>query len=107
MLFAQREESVLALACSAPFLKCSVGFAGRSGGWQDLLQHGHMTWEYTRAEDGNVVLAAEVDLAASDAEFTLALGLGLDFGAAGLRAAATLQRPFAAVRKEYVRQWRH
>jgi glucoamylase len=107
MLFAQREESALALACSAPFLKCSVGFAGRSGGWQDLQQHGQMTWEYTRAEDGNVVLAAEVDLEASDSEFTLALGFGLDFGAAGLRAAAALQRPFAAVRKEYVRQWRH
>ena len=35
-----------------------------------------MTWDYTRAENGNVALTGEIDLAACDGEFTLALGFG-------------------------------
>ena len=37
MLFAQRDSCALALACSAPMPKRSVGFAGASDGWQDLV----------------------------------------------------------------------
>ena len=44
MLFAQRENLALALACSVPWARCSVGFVGRSDGWQDLKQHKQMTW---------------------------------------------------------------
>jgi glucoamylase len=36
LLFAQRDGYALALACSAPFLKRSVGYVGLSDGWQDL-----------------------------------------------------------------------
>src|SRR5271156_929648 len=64
MLFAQRDASALGLACSAPFLKRSVGFAGVSDGWQDISQHFQMTWEHERAENGNVALTAEIDLTA-------------------------------------------
>ncbi len=46
MLFAQRDACALALACSAPWLKRSVGFAGVSDSWQDLSRHFRMTWEY-------------------------------------------------------------
>ena len=56
MLFAQRDSSALALACSAPMTKCSVGFAGVSDGWQDLSRNFQMTWEYDRAENGNIAL---------------------------------------------------
>src|ERR1039457_6523102 len=76
MLFAQRESSALALGCSAPWLKRSVGFVGVSDGWQDLSQHFQMTWEYERAENGNIALTAEIDLAACNGEFILALGFG-------------------------------
>ena len=62
MLFAERGSIALALACSAPWLKRSVGFVGISDGWQDLSRHKWLTWAYTRAENGNVALTAEVDL---------------------------------------------
>ena len=39
MLFAQREGNTLALACSVPWLKRSVGYVGTSDGWQDLKTH--------------------------------------------------------------------
>jgi glucoamylase len=49
MLFAMRDGQAMALASSTPWLKRSVGFVGTSDGWQDLSQHGQMTWTYTRA----------------------------------------------------------
>ena len=69
MLFAQREFAALALASSAPWLKRSVGFVGYSDGWQDLSQHFQMEWEYDRAENGNIALTGEIDLAACNGEF--------------------------------------
>ncbi len=76
MLFAQRESTALAFACSVPWLKLSAGFVGFSDGWQDLAQHYQMTSDYTRAENGNVALTGEIDLAAWNGAFTLALGFG-------------------------------
>ena len=63
MLFAQRDGVTLAFGCSPGWRKLSVGFVGYSDGWQDLSQHGQMNWEYTRAENGNVALKGEIDLA--------------------------------------------
>ena len=62
-LFAHRDSCALAFACSVPWRKMSVGFAGTSDGWQDLSQNYQMTWNYTRAENGNVALTGEIDLA--------------------------------------------
>jgi GH15 family glucan-1,4-alpha-glucosidase len=42
MLFAQRENCALALACSAPWLKRSAGFVGVSDGW---VRHRHRARE--------------------------------------------------------------
>ncbi len=77
MLFAQREDITLALACSTPWIKRSAGFVGFSDGWQDLNQHGLMTWTYDRAENGNVALTGEMDLVKSQGSFIIALGFGL------------------------------
>src|SRR2546427_12634789 len=82
MLFAEHKDTALAFACSVPWKKMSVGFAGTSDGWQDLSQHYRMTWEYTRAENGNIALTGEIDLAACGGEFVLALGFG-EMGAEG------------------------
>ncbi len=105
MLFAQRDGSALALACSAGWLKRSAGYVGTSDGWQDLRQHGIMQWEYPRAEDGNVALTGEVDLAASQGEFLLALGFGRHASEAGNRALASLQEGFESAEREYVARW--
>jgi glucoamylase len=105
VLNAQRGEMALSLACSVPWLKRSAGFVGVSDGWQDVSQHKQMQWEYSRAEDGNIALIAEVDLMACNGEFTLALGFGLTSAESSLRARASLDDGFDSAREVYLREW--
>jgi glucoamylase len=105
MLFAERAGSALALACSAPWGKRSVGFVGASDGYQDLLEHDRMTWEYTRAENGNVALMASIDVAAVPDEWLLVLAFGSDASEAGHRARAALHDGFDMARQYYVSGW--
>jgi glucoamylase len=107
MLFAQRDGTGLALACSAPWKKRSTGFVGTSDGWKDVEQNRQMTWTYDRAENGNIALMGEIDLTACGGEFMLALafgGLPLD---AGHHARASLLDGFAAARAAYIQEWQH
>ncbi len=106
LLFAQRKGNALALACSAPYLKRSVGYVGSSDGWQDLKAHKQMTWEYTRAENGNVALAAEIDLVSSRGKFVLSLGFGNDPEGAARNAIASLHDGFDKAKDDYVAGWR-
>ncbi len=69
MLFARRDDTFLALACSTPFLGMSCGYAGTSDGWQDVTKNGVMTWFYPDAEDGNIALTGEIDLITCGGEF--------------------------------------
>jgi glucoamylase len=105
MLFARRAGYALAMASSGPWLKRSAGFVGVSDGWQDVKQHGEMTWTYERAANGNVALIGEVDLEAVQGEFTLALGFGRTPSEAGHRARAGLLDGFEAVRSAYIEGW--
>ena len=105
MLFAQRGDTALALACSASWLKLSAGFVGVSDGWQDLMAHKEMMWTYARAENGNVALTGEIDLNASGGEFQLALGFGRNTAEAGLAALASLAGGFDEARSSYIGQW--
>lgn len=105
MLFAERDGNALALASSVPWLKRSVGFVGFSDGWQDLSAHQQMTWDYQRAENGNIALTAEVDLEAGNGEFLLALGFGRNAAEAGNRARAALQDGFNAAQSMYIEEW--
>jgi glucoamylase len=105
MLFAERRGTALALACSVPWLKRSAGFVGSSDGYQDLIRHREMTWEYARAENGNVALTAEVDLATAAGGFVLALGFGWNADAAGHEALASLMQGFDAATADYVSAW--
>lgn len=105
MLFAERDGTALALACSAPWAARSVGFVGASDGWQDLARHKQMTWGYARAERGNVALTGEVDLRAEDGGFLLAVGFGRTAAEAGHCALASLQDGFDAAHAGYVEAW--
>jgi glucoamylase len=105
MVFAQRNDNVLALACSAPWMKRSVGYVGSSDGWQDLKLHNKMTWEYTRAENGNVALTAEIDLVKSHGKFILALGFGKDSDEAARNAIASLRDGFDKAKHDYIAGW--
>lgn len=105
MLFAERDGNALALACSAPWLKRSAGFVGVSDSWQDLVRHKQMAWEYTRAENGNVAMGGEVDLAACSGTFLLTLGFGGNSAEAGNRALASLYDGFESAQALYTREW--
>ncbi|MGH9503473.1 MAG: glucan 1,4-alpha-glucosidase [Terriglobales bacterium] len=106
-LFAHRNAVALAFACSVPWRKMAVGFAGVSDGWQDLAQHYQLTWDYTHAENGNIALTGEIDLAACNGEFTLALGFGGIWSEAGQQARSSLLESLDELRKHYVWHWNH
>jgi len=107
MLFARHHSVALALGSSAPMPKRSVGYVGVSDGWQDLSQHFQMAWEYERANNGNIALTAEIDLAASNGEFVLALGFGAIWAEAGQQVVSSLLTPYEKSRKDYVSQWQN
>jgi glucoamylase len=105
MLYAQRNDCALALACSAPWTKRSVGYVGSSDGWQDLKAHHQMKWEYTRAENGNVALTSGIDLLKSHGKFVLALGFGKDPDEAARNAIASLRNGFDKAKRDYIAGW--
>jgi glucoamylase len=107
LLLAERNGNALALACSVPWLKRSIGYVGSSDGWHDLKSHRRMCWEYTRAENGNVALTAEIDLTASHGEFVLALGFGGDPKQASVNAVASLNDGFERARHDYICGWQN
>jgi glucoamylase len=106
MLIAERDATALALASSAPWLKRSVGFVGRSDGWQDLMDHKVLTWNYDRAENGNIALVGEIDLSnLEDNSFILALGFGRNVAEAGHRARTSLLDSFDDACTAYIEGW--
>ncbi len=105
MLFAEHDYAALALACSAPWLKRSVGYVGVSDGWQDLSQHCEMQWQYDRAESGNIALTAEIDLDACNGEFILALGFGGMWAEAAQQVVSSLLTAYETTRNDYISHW--
>jgi glucoamylase len=106
MFFAEHSGACLSMASSASWKKRSVGFVGASDGWQDLSQHYQMQWEYTRAENGNIAFSGEVDLAACNGEFIIAIGFGYIWTEAGQQARSSLFEDYSELRQHYVSQWR-
>ena len=105
MIFAERDGTCMALACSCPWLNRSVGFVGFSDGWQDVSRNKRMTRTWELAENGNIALTAEVDLALSGGDFVIALGFGANASEAGNRALASLSDGFEQARREYIDEW--
>src|SRR6202050_3400478 len=105
MFFAEHDGTALAVGCSAPWKKMSVGFVGVSDGWQDLSTHFQMEWEYQRAENGNLACTGEIDLAACNGEFVLALGFGGIWSEAGQNVRSSLLEDYTKIREYYVAEW--
>ena len=107
MIFAESASGLaLAFACSVPWKKMSVGFAGYSDGWQDLSRNFQLTNLYQRAENGNVALTGEIDLAANSGEFVLALGFGNIWAEAGEQVRASLMDDYDRLLHDYAAQWK-
>lgn len=106
MLFAQRNGTALALACSMPFSAMSCGYVGFTDGWQDISIHKKMTWFYPKAEDGNIALTGQIDLPASGGDFVLALAFGRNWAEAGQRARGSLLQDFDETLRYYIDEWK-
>jgi glucoamylase len=107
MLFAAGRRGIsMALACSVPWLARSVGYVGVSDGWQLLSRSNALDERYRHAENGNVALCGEIDLAANDGRALLALGFGGRPEEAGHRALSSLQDGFEVACQGYVEGWR-
>ena len=104
MLFAQHNGLSLALACSAKWIKRSVGYVGSSDGWTDIHEHKKMEWQYTNADDGNVALTGEIDFS-SGTDFLLALGFGRNANEAAGHARGSLLEGFDSAKRMYIQGW--
>jgi glucoamylase len=103
---AEREEVHMVFGCAPDFTRRSVGYAGASDGWQDLMDNFKMDWEYGRADDGNIALTGEIDLSGG-LEFTLAVAFGRSVQSASTQLLQALATPFADQRDKYISQWQH
>ncbi len=104
VLTAHKGNAWLALGATAPFARCSCGYAGTTDGWQDLSQNFEMDWEFDCAPDGNIALTGEIDLRPGP-EFVLGLAFGDNLHSALVTLTQSLAVPFAEHRDSFVRQW--
>ncbi|MFX1339136.1 MAG: glucan 1,4-alpha-glucosidase [Promethearchaeota archaeon] len=105
MLFAQRDDVSLALACSIPFINMSCGYVGFSDGWQDISKNKRLTKCYSKAIDGNIALTGEIDLSISKGEFIIVLAFGNNAAEAGQLARTTLIKNFDQMLSEFKKSW--
>ena len=104
LMHAQRDSVHLLMACNSGFSRRSVGYAGFSDGWQDLMQHFKMDWEFRSAPNGNIALTGEIDLP-DTGEFTIAVALGRSYQSSATKLFQSLAEPFEEKCEAYVRQW--
>lgn len=108
MLYATGEHGSLCLAftCDVPFLHMNCGYVGVSDSWQDINRNKRMTHFYNEATNGNVALCGEINLPACGGKFTLALGFGFRYEAAGFQVRSSLIRNKEDILNEYIQQWK-
>ena len=106
MLFAEARGTSLAVASSVPWTARSVGYVGKSDGWQTLSRGEGLKSDYQRAENGNVAMAGTLDLQNYDGRALLAIGFGAQPEEAAFRAILSLQRGAASTLGHYSAGWR-
>ena len=95
-MFAQGTRRCLCLAVGGGFARTSVGYFATSDLWQDFDRNGAMTWTFTDAGAGFVVLSGELP----DASGLLALAFAGDATAARALAEASLNTGIIAARDD-------
>jgi glucoamylase len=99
--FAYRGNAALCLRASQPLTALSCGYVGSSDGWQDLDQHGSLTYRFDRADNGTVALTGEL----AGTRGVLALGFAENWLGASTLARTALAESFDALRREFVNGW--
>ena len=100
-LYATSGDRALCLAANPGFERASAGYVGASDGWQDFARNGRMTWTFSRAEEGNVALTAELP----PGRCVLALAFAHTPEGAHTLALSSLDEGFEHVRRYFVRGW--
>src|SRR5262245_18188686 len=94
----------LLVGANAPLGRRSVGYVGHSDGWQDVMRHRGMKWQFTEAPFGNVAMCAEIETP-TRRPFTI----GLALGDSEQNAASTLLQSLGArwrdQRPRFIEQW--
>jgi glucoamylase len=106
LLFARKDLISMAAGASCPLKKMTAGYAGVSDGWKELKQNNDLLTTYREAPDGNIALAAEIDLMACKGTFTIAIGFGGRPEEAALQVRLSLMRGFSAALEDYLDLWR-
>jgi glucoamylase len=101
-LFAKHGDHALALLADVPLQCGSAGFVGASDGWQDLSQHGDLTWSFARAEGGSVALSGKL----AGRKGTIALGFASTREGAQSLARASLAEGIEAARTSFIDGWK-
>ncbi len=105
-LFAQKRENAVAMICSCPFKKSSVGFVGISDPWQDISKNKDLQHTYQRAENGNVAVCGEIGIEeAKSSSFIIAIGFGATPNEAAQNARASLLDDYNKMKKHYIKEW--
>jgi glucoamylase len=104
ILAAHKGGTWLALGATAPILKSSCGYVGRSDGWTDLMDNLQMDWQFPFAADGNIALTGELDMSKGH-EFTVGLAFGDSFHSATTTLLQSLDVPFDRQRERFIEQW--
>jgi len=108
-VLAWKKQWSLAMGASCGFSRMSCGFVGASDGWQDVMQHFKMDWEFGSATNGNVAVIGEIDCAGCDArgarEFTVAIGIGEGLHTAAQKMMDSLATAYEELRKRFIEQW--
>ncbi|HLW52042.1 MAG TPA: glycoside hydrolase family 15 protein [Candidatus Angelobacter sp.] len=104
VLLAWKNSTYLAAGCDRGFARTSCGFVGFSDSWQDLHDNFKMDWQFDNAEDGNVALTGEIDLA-QGSPFTIGMAFGDSRHAAASILNQSLAIPFDIHRRRFIDQW--
>ncbi len=106
-LFAKRGNTAVAMICSIPFKNRTVGFVGSSDAWQEVVHNKALHHRYERAENGNVAVCGEIDLAKAGKEpIIVAIGFGMNANEAAQRARASILNDYDRAREEYINGWK-
>jgi glucoamylase len=103
-LVAAKNGISLVMAANCGFSRASCGFAGRSDGWQDLMENFQMDWQFGSAMDGNIALTGEIDVNLHR-EFVIAISFGEGHHSALTTALGSVTTPFEQNLKRFNEQW--
>jgi glucoamylase len=105
LLYASGRSRYLALGSSLPWRSRSVGYVGKSDGFQQLSTIGRLDPQYQRADDGNVAITAEIGFGEQNV-VDLVLGFGQSETEAGSNVLESLRSGWDGALADYTRNWR-